>query len=109
MQEIQLGQTFTRNLTVTGSYDVDPFGRLRDARRSAERQVNAVRGTLFTAQNELVYAVQNLYLAALRNEELIRVGRDAVGASREQLRVAEAQFRAGTAPEFDVLRASVQV
>jgi outer membrane protein TolC len=40
---------------------------------------------------------------------LISVSREAVAAAREQLRVAEAGLRAGTSPEFDVLRASVQV
>ncbi len=108
-QEVQFGLPFTRNLNVTGSFDVDPFGRKRTAKQAASRGVEVVRAGFFQTQNELVYAVQNLYLAALRQQALIEVAREAIEAAREQLRVADAQFRAGTAPEFDVLRASVQV
>jgi outer membrane protein len=108
-QEVAFGQTFSRNLSVSGTFDPDPFGRLRANRRIAERSVNVARGSLFVTQNELVFSVQNVYLTALRARELIAVAQEAIEAAREQLRVAEAQFRAGTAPEFDVLRASVQV
>jgi outer membrane protein TolC len=106
---IPFGRTFTKNFSITGTFDPDPFGRLRANTRAARRQVNVSRGTLYTTRNELVFAVQNVYLAALRSQELINVAREAVEAAREQLRVAEAQLRAGTAPEFDVLRARVQV
>jgi outer membrane protein TolC len=108
-QEITFGRTFTRSFAATATYDPDPFGRLRASRTAAERQVNVARGGLYLTQNELVYAVQNVYLSALRSRELVEVAREAVEAAREQLRVAEAQFRAGTSPEFDVLRARVQV
>jgi outer membrane protein TolC len=108
-QEVAFGKTFTRSFGVNLTYDVDPFGRLRLNRLAAERQENVVRGGLYLTQNELVYAVQNVYLSALRAQELIGVAREAIEAAQEQLRVAQAQFRAGTAPEFDVLRASVQV
>ena len=108
-QEIAFGKTFTRNFAVKGSYNPDPFGRLGNQREAARRQVNVARGGYYTAQNELVYAVQNVYLAALRAQELVHVQQEALTAAQEQLRVAEAQLRAGTAPEFDVLRARVQV
>lgn len=106
---IPFGRTFTKTFNVTGSYNVDPFGRLRDNTLAARRDVEAVRASLFQTQNELVFSVQDVYLAALRARELIAVSTEAIDAAQEQLRVAEAQFRAGTAPEFDVLRASVQV
>lgn len=108
-REITFGRTFSRSLAVTGSYNTDPFGKLRDTRRAALNGVEVARGGLYQVQNELVYAVQNIYLAAMRGRALITVASEAVEAAREQLRVAEAQFRAGTAPEFDVVRASVQV
>jgi outer membrane protein TolC len=107
-QEVKFGQEFTRNLNVTGSYDTDAFGRLRARREAAQHGVNVTRGAYYLAQNELVFAVQNVFFAALRSRELIKVAQSTLDASREQLRVAEAQFRAGTVPEFDVLRARVQ-
>jgi len=108
-EEIALGRTFTRGFSVSGTYDPDLSGRLRAGRSVAERGVNVARGSYFVTQNELVFAVQNVYLAALRANELIQVSREAVEAAQEQLRVAQAQLNAGLAPEFDVLRASVQV
>lgn len=108
-QEISLGRTFTRNFSVGASYNPDPFGRLRANREGAQRNVNVARGGYYITQNELVFAVQSLYLQALRSRELIQVSREALEAAQEQLRVAEAGLRAGTAAQFDVLRSSVQV
>lgn len=108
-ETIPFGKTFTRNFSLQGSYNPDPFGRIGNQREAARRQVNVARGSYFTAQNELVYAVQNVYLATLRAQELVGVQQEALAAAQEQLRVTEAQLRAGTAPEFDVLRARVQV
>jgi outer membrane protein TolC len=108
-EQIRLGNPFTRNISVGATYDPDPFGRLRANREAARRNVRVARGQYYTAQNELVYAVQSLYLQALRSQELISVAREAVEAASEQLRVSEAGLRAGTAAEFDVLRARVQV
>jgi outer membrane protein TolC len=108
-EEITFGRTFTRSFSAAASYDVDPFGRRRDNLRAAGGSLMASLGSHLAARNELVYAVQSVYLAGLRARELIAVAREAVDAAAEQLRVAQAQFRAGVAPEFDVLRASVQV
>src|SRR5207244_2747718 len=99
-QQVQLGKTFTRSFSASATYDPDVFGRLRAGREIALRGVNVARGSLFLAQNELVFSVQNVYLAALRQRELIGVAQEALTAAGEQLRVVEAQFRAGTAPEF---------
>jgi outer membrane protein len=106
---VTLGRTFSKQVSVAGSYNADLFGRARSQVSAARGQVNVARGGLYTAQNELVFAVQNVYLAALRARELVGVQQEALAAAQEQLRVAEAQLRAGTAPEFDVLRARVQV
>lgn len=109
VQSISLGRTFSKDFSVNATYDPDPFGRLRSNKTAAKRSLNATRGGYFVEQNELVYSVQNVYLAALRAQELIGVAREAIQAAQEQLRVAQAEFRAGVAPEFDVLRATVQV
>lgn len=108
-QEISFGKPFTRSFSIAGTYEVDVVGRQRFSREAAGRGVNVARGAFYQTQNELVYAVQNIYIAALRARELIGVYEEALRNAQEQLRVAQAQLRAGTAPEFDVLRASVQV
>ncbi len=108
-EEIAFGKTFTKNFNLTGSYDLDVFHAKRNGITAAGRGVNVARGSLFLARNELVHTVQTIYLAAMRSKELITVAVEAQRAAEEQLRVAEAQVRAGTAPDFDRLRARVQV
>src|SRR5262249_33990924 len=58
---ISLGNTFQRNLTFTGVYNPDPFGRLRANTRNFRDKVKVERGTFLVTQNELVYSVQNVY------------------------------------------------
>src|SRR5262249_5168138 len=103
------GNTFQRNLTFTGVYNPDPFGRLRANTRNFRDKVKVERGTFLVTQNELVYSVQNVYVAALRARALVTVAEEALKDAQEQLRSAEPRLRAGTAPEYDVLRARVQV
>jgi outer membrane protein TolC len=94
---------------VSATLDTDIAGRQRSLRRIATLGVRAAEDDVNREQNDLIFAVQTSYLEALRSEALVRVAVDAVGVAREQLRVAEAQFRAGVVPQFDVLRSSVQV
>lgn len=108
-QEVTFGRTFTRSFNVTGSYDPDPYGALRAGRRSAEDLLRSQQRAAAAARNEIVYAVQNLYLAALRAGALVDVARRAVALSEEQLRNARSRVNAGQAAEFDAVRASVDV
>lgn len=108
-QQIAFGRAFTKTFNLSATYDVDPFGRNRDTIRAAQRNREATEGFLATTHNELVFATQNLYLATLRSQELIRVAQESLQSAAEQLRVSEAGFRAGTAAEFDVIRGRVQV
>jgi outer membrane protein TolC len=94
---------------LSASLDTDLSGRQRSQRRIAQFGVEAASGAVNVQGNDLVFDVQTAYLEALRSQALVRVAIDAVAAAQEQLRVAQAQFRAGVVPQFDVLRASVQV
>jgi outer membrane protein len=91
------------------TFPTDLAGRLRARQRAADLTTQAEQSGLRATENDLVFSVTEAYAAVLRAAELVRVRQEAVGAAREQLRVAEAQFRAGVVPQFDVLRASVQV
>jgi len=108
-REVALGRSFSRHFSVGATVDADPFGRLRDYQSAAGDGVRAAQGGLYQARNELVYAVQAVFLQALRAQELVAVAREAVDAAAEQQRVAEANLRQGLVAEFDVLRAQVQV
>jgi outer membrane protein TolC len=108
-QRVELTQRSTRRAQITATLDTDLAGRQRSLRRIAALGVRIAEDAVDREQNDLVFDVQTAYLETLRSQALVRVAGDAVAAAREQLRVAEAQFRVGVVPQFDVLRASVQV
>jgi len=106
---IRLGSPRTRTAEVDGTYIPDISGRIRASVRSARFGARAATEVTAATINNLTQQVQSDYHSALRTQALVEVSRQAVAAAQEQLRIAQAQFRAGTVPQFDVLRASVQV
>lgn len=108
-ESITLNPRATSRGLLSASLDTDLWGRQRSQRRIAQFGVRAADRVVDREENDLVFDVQSAYLETLRSQALVRVSADAVAAAGEQLRVAQAQFRAGVVPEFDVLRANVQV
>lgn len=106
---IRLGSPRTRTAQIAGTYIPDISGRIRASVRSARFGARAASDLTAATMNNLTQQVQSAYDNVLREQALVEVSRQAVAAAQEQLRIAQAQFRAGTVPEFDVLRASVQV
>jgi outer membrane protein TolC len=106
---VSLGSSRTRLAAITGTYIPDIFGRIRSSVRVARFEARAANEATAATINSLTYQVQRDYQTVLRNQSLVEVNRQAVADSLEQLRIADAQYRAGTVPHFDVLRASVQV
>lgn len=108
-RRVTLGSSRTRTADIEGTYRPDISGRTRSSARIAEHGAEAAEAATAANINTLTLQVQSNYYGTLRAQDLVEVRRQAVGAAQEQLRVAQAQFRAGTVPQFDVLRASVQV
>jgi outer membrane protein len=108
-RRVTLGSPQSRTVDVSGAYRPDISGRTSASVRVARAGSEAAEATTATTINDLTLQTQSSYYTALRNQELVEVRRQAVAAAQEQLRVAQAEFRAGTKPQFDVLRASVQV
>ncbi len=108
-RRVRLGAPQSGTAELDATYRPDLSGRTSASVRIARAGAEAAQAVTATTVNDLTYQVQNDYYGALRTRELVEVRRQAVSAAQEQLRVAQAQFRAGTVPQFDVLRASVQV
>jgi outer membrane protein TolC len=106
---IRLGSPRTRTAQVAGTYVPDLSGRIRASVRGARFGARAASELTAATINNLTQQVQTSYDSVLRTQALVEVSRQAVADALEQLRIAQAQFRAGTVAEFDVLRASVQV
>ena len=78
-------------------------------RRLAEVTALQAEDNFEVVRQELIYATTGAYLDVLRAQLLREVTQKSVEANRERLRIAEAMFKAGNSPKFDVLRAEVQL
>jgi outer membrane protein TolC len=108
-RRVELTKELTSQLQATATLDPNLTGRLSERIRIARSNAQALASSARTTENNLIYRVTAVYAEVLRAQDLVRVGQESVGAAREQLRVADARFRAGVVPQFDVLRATVQV
>lgn len=108
-QTVQISRATSRRIGAAATLQTDLAGRIRAQQRIARFGEQSATNNVRATENDLVYNVTSAYSTALRTEELVRVAREAVGSAREQLRVSQAQFRAGVVPQFDVLSASVRV
>jgi outer membrane protein len=106
-----LGDTVTKQYTTTLSvnqllYDFGKTGNARDAakfgERAAERDLNRV-------VQEVVLNVKQAYYALLQAKKLVNVSQQTLAQTEGHLKQADAFFRAGSKPRFDVTRAIVDV
>lgn len=88
---------------------VDISGLIATAQDAAELQYLGARFALEQARQQVALAVEQAYLNVLRAEALDRVARESLESAQEHLRLARARFEAGVVPQFDVLRAEVQL
>lgn len=96
-------------LTFTGTQTLYAGGGIRAAVRSAGLVRDAAVFDLQTTINESLLEVRVRFYDVLHTREQIRVQERNVEVLQTQLRYAQARVEAGTAPEFDRLRAEVAV
>lgn len=99
--------------TTTGSLGLllplDWSGQLRTAADAQALQALAAEAAHDRVLQDVALLVEVQFLTALRAQALLGVAEASLAADEEHLRVARARFGAGAAPEFDVLRAEVEV
>ena len=101
-----------RSLFSTGvdlSYEVDLFGRLRQASDAARLDAQASEGLLRSARLLVQAEVAQTYLALRALDRERALVRSTVGAYRETLALTERRWRAGDVAELDVARARTEV
>jgi outer membrane protein len=105
------GETITKSYTTTLSvnqvlYDFGRTGNALDAARlgtqSAERDIDRV-------VQEVVLNVKQAYYALLQAKKLVSVAQQTLVQTQGHMNQAEAFFRAGSKPRYDVTRAEVDV
>ncbi|MBI3910480.1 MAG: TolC family protein [Armatimonadetes bacterium] len=83
---------------------------LREANeKSARIGVSAQNEVLSQLRDDITLDVSTAYYNVLRAQSLLQVADARLASAREQLRVAEARFKADVAPRFDVVRAETEV
>ena len=102
----------TQSLFTAGadlSYEVDVFGRLRQASDAARLDAQASEGLLQSARLLVQADVAQTYLALRAIDDERALVRGTVVAYRETLALTERRWRAGDVAELDVARAQTEV
>ncbi len=108
---LQLGESVTKSYTTTLSvnqviYDFGKTGGGLDAARSA---VESAASDADRVKQEVILNVKQAYYALLQANKLLMVAQQTLDQTEGHMRQAEAFFRAGSKPRFDVTRAEVDV
>ena len=107
LEELPFGRENTWRLSFNLSQNLFDFGRIRAQQRLAAAGADTATVTLDTSRAQLLFDVTQAYYNAALSDRLVAIAeatREQAGATLQQ---AEAAFRAGTQPEFEVLRARV--
>ena len=104
-----IDKLISSGLEIGASLPLDLSGSIN---RSVQQALNSLlisKAQYVSASQDLVVLVYNEYYSALRANETIAINKAQVEYARDQLKIAEANLRAGRVPEVDVLTAKVQL
>lgn len=105
----QLGREDNRFVNLGATQSLYAGGRISASIVGARHGLRIAEQTAAALHARVVFQVKTLFYRALLAQALVSVREDAVGLAEAQLSDAQQKLRAGTAAEFDVLRAQVQV
>ncbi|MDY7096036.1 MAG: TolC family protein [Acidobacteriota bacterium] len=108
VQRITIGSDYDIDAGVTLSQKVLDL-RYAPARRSAQLDISSARASLEDAETAVALAARRAYYQALLARELQTVQTQALEQARQRLTQVQEFFDAGTAAEFDLLTAQVEV
>lgn len=99
------GATFSYSLIPTASWEVDVFGKLRNAERGAEVALTQSHLMEQAVQSKLIATIANNYYTLLMLDEQLKTSRHTITTWEENIRTLTALKRAGKATEAAVLQA----
>lgn len=99
------GATFSYSLIPTASWEVDVFGKLRNAERGAEVALQYSHLVEQAVQSKLIATIANNYYTLLMLDEQLKTSRHTLTTWEENIRTLSALKRAGKATEAAVLQA----
>ena len=108
-QTITLGSGHSTTAQIALSQLLDINGRISLATGALDLNERIQNLNLARTAQQVIFDVQNAYYNVLRAQGQRDVAQASVNSASERLKVAKAQFEAGTLPKFDVTRAEVEV
>lgn len=99
------GATFSYSLVPTASWEIDAFGKLRNAERGAEVALQQSHLVEQSVQSKLIATIANNYYTLLMLDEQLKTSRHTLTTWEENIRTLTALKRAGKATEAAVLQA----
>lgn len=95
----------TYNIGAAAAWEVDIFGRLTNAKRSAAETLAAQRDYVQAVQTQLVATIAGNYYTLLMLDEQLAISRRTLGTWEKSVKTMEALMRAGQTDETAVLQA----
>jgi multidrug efflux system outer membrane protein len=97
----------TRDYTasLTASFEIDLFGRLRSLTKSAQEQYLASQAGALAARLTLVSEVANAWLALAADRSLLAIANDTVASATRTVELTQARLSGGVAPRTDLAQA----
>jgi outer membrane protein len=105
--DLPFGRVNTWRATLNVSQNLFDFGRIKAQRQLASAGHQTATITLDTSRAQLLFDVTQAYYNAALSDRLVAIAEATIVQASATLQQAEAAFRAGTQPEFEVLRARV--
>ncbi len=99
------GATFSYSLVPTASWEIDAFGKLRNAERGAEVALQQSYLVEQAVQSKLIATIANNYYTLLMLDEQLKTSQHTLTTWEENIRTLTALKRAGKATEAAVLQA----
>ena len=99
------GANFSYDLTPSASWEVDAFGKLRNAERGAKATYEATMFREKAVRSKIIVTIANSYYTLLMLDEQLKTSRRTLDTWEENIRTLTALKRAGKATEAAVLQA----
>lgn len=106
VQSIDLGKaTFTYEIPLQASWEIDLFGKLRNAKKSAQATLLQQQAYRQAVQSEVIAGIATGYYSLLMLDEQVDISRRNLDIWQEQVRTLEARFKVGEGTENAVTQA----
>ena len=106
---VPLGQSENYNLSISLQQVLFSWGKIYNAYKISDIGKKIAELTLVRKKQELRYSVTDVYYGLLVLEKMVAIARESLLQLKRHEDVVTKRYKAGLVPQFDVLRAQVQV